>query len=473
MLEGLLDFFKDKSVIILGFGKEGISTYNFIRKYFPEKRIQVADKNEKLIEINPYLKDDKYTELNIGEDYFKDIDRYDIIMKTPGISFKDVDYSKFKDKIFNQLELIFRYISCYKIGITGTKGKTTTSSIIYKTLIDQGKKALLLGNIGEPYFNDLDKMEEDTILVLELSSHALEFVSHSPDIAILLDIFQEHLDHHNYIEEYIAAKYNIQKFQSNKDYFIYNCTNKYMVDFAEKNGIKPKKNDIAIIGNIDKLDKDDSKKVKEEIINGHYENFIYCKGSKIFYNDGVIYNKKIKTKLKGDHNYCNLLFVFAVAKILNLDIEKMVKSMEEFEPIQHRLEFVEEKNGITYYNDSIATIPEATIAAVKALKEVDTLIVGGTDRKVDLTEFCKFLRRNKKIRNIICMPKTGEYIYDSLKDVKKNLYMVSDVKEAAILGSKITEVGKICLMSPAAASYGYYKNFEDRGKQFKEAVKNL
>ena len=478
MIEGkLLDFLKDKSIIILGYGREGESTYKFIRKNFPDKKIEIVDENVKITELKPYLNDDKNIEFNLSSDYFRDIDKYDIVVKTPGISFKDYDISEFRDKIYSQLELLLEFIPCKTIGITGTKGKSTTSSLLYKVLKDQGLDTLLLGNIGEPYFNDLDKMSEDTILVLELSSHALEFVRKSPNISILLNIFQEHLDHHNKIDEYITAKFNIAKYQEKGDYFIYNATNEYMTEFINQKIIDEeniiKENDIAILGNISKEDKDKCKKIKEDIVNGKFKNYIHMIDHTIYLNNDILCDKKINTKLKGNHNINNMLFIFAVAKILNLDFKKVLKSFKEFEPLEHRLEFVDTINDITYYNDSISTIPEATIAAIKALKHVNTVIVGGTDRGISLDILYSFLKKNKKVENIICLPKTGEYIYEALKNSNKKLIMVKNVEEAVVEASKITKKGEICLLSPSSASYGFYKNFEERGKVFKESVKKL
>ena len=197
MIEKLLNYLEDKKILLLGFGKEGESTYKFLRKHFPEKKLGIADSNMNLLEEKSFLFEDVNVEVMLGKDYFRDIEYYDIVIKTPGISLKDIDISKFRNKITSQLELLLEYIPCFTIGITGTKGKSTTSTLMYQILKEQNKNVMLLGNIGEPIFNDIDDMTEDTILVLELSSHALEFVKKSPNIAILLDIYEEHLDHYS------------------------------------------------------------------------------------------------------------------------------------------------------------------------------------------------------------------------------------------------------------------------------------
>lgn len=456
MLEKLLNYLENKKILILGFGKEGESSYLFLRKHFPEKKLEIVDKNMNLLTDKPYLLEDINVEVVLGEDYFRDIDYFDIVLKTPGISLKDFDISKFENKITSQLELLLEFVPCYTIGVTGTKGKSTTSSLIYQMIKDQGKDVMLLGNIGEPIFNDIDDMKKDTILVLELSSHALEFVKKSPNIAILLDIYEEHLDHYSSMEKYIEAKFNVAKFQSKNDIFIYNASNRYMQEF----NFDYKKSDYAIIEEDSELSK---------TLNLKSDNYVLINEDRIYFNKTKLFDSKLNMQLKGKHNENNVLFVLTVAKILNLDMEKAKNTIENFKNLEHRMEFVAEINDVKYYNDSIATIPEATINAVDALKNVNTLLVGGKDRGVELDSLYEYLKKSN-IENIICLPKTGEYVYNSLKDTNKKCYLVKDMPEAVKLAKEVTKPNTICLLSPAASSYGYFKNFEERGKIYKECV---
>lgn len=458
MLEKLLNYLDNKKILILGFGKEGESSYLFLRKHFPEKKLEIVDKNMNLLTDKPYLLEDINVEVVLGEDYFRDIDYFDIVLKTPGISLKDFDISKFENKITSQLELLLEFVPCYTIGITGTKGKSTTSSLIYQMIKDQGKDVMLLGNIGEPIFNDIDDMKKDTILVLELSSHALEFVKKSPNIAILLDIYEEHLDHYSSMEKYIEAKFNVAKFQSKNDIFIYNASNRYMQEF----NFNYKKSDYAII-----IIEEDSELSKT--LNLKSDNYVLINEDRIYFNKTKLFDSKLNMQLKGKHNENNVLFVLTVAKILNLNMEKAKNTIENFKNLEHRMEFVAEINDVKYYNDSIATIPEATINAVDALKNVNTLLVGGKDRGVELDSLYEYLKKSN-IENIICLPKTGEYVYNSLKDTNKKCYLVKDMPEAVKLAKEVTKPNTICLLSPAASSYGYFKNFEERGKIYKECV---
>lgn len=449
MLEKLLNYLENKKILILGFGLEGSASYNFLRKNFPEKKLFIADKNINLLDNKIDLMEDEYLEVSLGENYLAGIEEYDLILKAPGISLKDVDISGFKDKITSELELFLEYVDIFSIGITGTKGKSTTSSLMYKVLKDQGKDAYLLGNIGEPIFNDLEEFKKDSIAVIELSSHALEYVKKSTNIGIILDIFEEHLDHYKSLEKYIEAKYNLAKFQTEKDYLIYNFDNEFMRNY----NFKYKANDYAI----------SVKEVPNTL------NRVCLKENSIYCNEKPVMDINEKINLKGIHNLNNIMFVLAVCNIMNLDFEKVIESIKEFKPLEHRMEFVANVDGVDYYNDSIATIPESTINAINAIKNINTLIVGGKDRGVNLQELITFLDKSD-IENIICLPKTGEYIKEGLKNSKKNVVFKEKLEEAVDLAKKVTKKGKVCLLSPAASSYGYFKNFEERGRLFKKYV---
>ena len=222
MINELIKYFENNKILILGFGLEGKSTYNLIRKYLPNKKIYISDKKENLKNECDLIKDDNNVEVNSGNTYLDNLKDYDIIMKSPGISLKDIDLSDIRIKIKSQLELLLEFFNIHSIGITGTKGKSTTSSLIYKVLKDQGKDVLLLGNIGTPVFDWIDEIKENMYLVLEMSSHQLEFMDLSPNISILLNTYEEHLDHYKSLDSYIEAKCNIFSHQKESDYYIYN-----------------------------------------------------------------------------------------------------------------------------------------------------------------------------------------------------------------------------------------------------------
>lgn len=454
MINALIDYLKNKKILILGFGIEGYSTYSFIRRHLKEQKIYISDMKPKILEMYEDVRNDENVVLVEESQYLQGLENYDIIMKTPGISFANINTSKFHHKIKSQLELFLEFVDVFTIGVTGTKGKSTTSSLIYEILKNQLEDVHLLGNIGVPLFDEIDKLNEKSVVVLELSSHQLEFVEVSPNIAILLNIFEEHLDHYKSYDHYINAKINICRFQKDNDYFIYNIDNQILREHIEKiDNLNQNVYEISYLGNAKQ--RENSKLV--------------IKNDKNVVLDDVLYTDLDGRKLLGDHNFNNIMFAITVAKIMNLDLKKAQETIYNFEPLPHRLEFVGEFDGVKYYNDSIATIPEAAINAVETLKNVDTLIVGGKDRGVDFSELVEYLN-NSEIKNLICLPDTGWMIAKDISN--KNMYVqnVSNMQEAVDISKKVTEKGKICLLSPAASSYGFFKNFKERGDLFKKCV---
>ncbi len=449
MIKELLRFLEDKTILILGFGIEGQSSYAFLRKHFPHKQLTIADKKISLLEEFPFLREDTNMAFCLGEDYLKGMENFDVILKTPGISLKDIDITAYKDKLTNQLALFLEYMKVFTIGVTGTKGKSTTSSLLYQMLKEQGKDVFLLGNIGEPIFNCLDNMKKDCLVVCEISSHALEYIKVSPDIAILLNIYEEHLDHYQSFEAYREAKFRIANFQKQNQYFIYNRDNFWMQEFH----FPYKQHDYAI----SLTEKPNTK------------NHVFLKDGIIYCNNNPIMDSNIKMHLKGIHNLNNIMFAIAVADILQLDTGKMMESIQNFKTLEHRMEFVGNVEGVDYYNDSIATIPEATIYAIKAIKNIHTIIVGGKDRGINQVPLIQFLLKSD-IENIICLPKTGDAIFDGLKNSHKNIFKVNTMEEAVKKAKAVTPKNTACILSPAASSYGYFKNFEERGKVFKSCV---
>lgn len=358
-----------------------------------------------------------------------------------------MDIAEYADKITSQLELLLEFFDIFTIGVTGTKGKSTTSSLIYQMLQDQGKKSVLLGNIGIPVFESIEELEKDTIVVLEMSSHQLEYMKTSPNIAILLNIFPDHLDHYDSYEAYARAKCNIYKHQREEDYFLYNSDNEMIQKVLEQ--ATGKAYPVSFEG------KEASK--------------IHLKNHKVFFQNKAIYDTQESRKLVGDYILNNMMFVLGVSEILGLDVRKTANTINQFEPLRHRLQLVGNYDGVDYYDNSIATIPEATIEAIKALENVDTLIIGGMDRGIDYTELIEFINKSG-ITNIICMPKTG---HDIAEKLEKKTYLVESMEEVVKTAKRVTQKGKSCLLSPAAASYGFFKNFEEKGDIYQKLVKDI
>lgn len=439
MYNKILEHLKNKKIAIVGFGREGKSTYKFIRKYLNNQELEILDGNEKLLELNEELKNDKNLKIITGKNYLDNLEKYDLIIKSPGVKFKDLDISKFEDKITSQLGLTLDFYKQNVIGITGTKGKSTTTSLIFKVLKDQGYDAYLLGNIGIPIFDYIEKFNENSKLVIEMAALQLEYVKTSPHIGIILNLFEEHLDFFKSKEHYFLAKLNMFKYQDNSDYGLYTSSNETLDKYVQ-NG-----NYITNLIDIN----------KEFKIENNY----------IIYDNKKIYDSNSERLLLGKHNLTNIMFVLRLSELLKLDLQKTINTINQFKPLEHRMEYVATINGVKYYNDAIATIPEATINCVEALKDVDTIIFGGMDRGIDYNDLIDFFNKSK-IKNFICMPDTGYKIGKEIKS--KNVYMVETLEDAVKKAKEVTK--NICVMSPAASSYNAFKNFEEKGRIYKELI---
>lgn len=439
MYKEIIEFLKDKYVAIVGFGKEGKSTYNFLRKYLPNQRLVIIDGNKDLLDNNAYLNNDKNIELVLGDNYLDNLDKYDVIIKSPGVRFKDIDISKFEDKITSQLGLVLDYYKDNIIGITGTKGKSTTTSLITKILKDQGIDAYLLGNIGIPIFDNIDKMNEKSMMVIEMAALQLEYVKHSPHIGIILNLFEEHIDFFGTKEKYFLSKMNMFKFQDIHDYGLYISSNNDLNCYVKNGNYKTNLVDI-------------DKEITLE------DGYMIFRGKKI-------YNTNDERLLLGSHNLSNIRFALYVSELLELDLKETIKTINSFLPLEHRMEFVGVFNGIKFYNDAIATIPDATINAIETLKP-DTLIFGGMDRGIDYTILINYFN-NCSVSNFICMPETGYKIGDQIKN--KKVFYTENLKDAVSIAKEVTK--GVCVMSPAAPSYNAFKNFEEKGKLYKQYIK--
>ena len=439
MQEKIIEFLKNKNIAIVGYGREGKSTYNFLRKHLKNQIFTIIDNNKDLLNNNEELQNDPNLKFVLGEKALENLEIYDCIIKAPGVKFKDLDISKFKDKITSQLGLTLDYFRENIIGVTGTKGKSTTTTLISEVLKDQGKKTYLVGNIGIPIFNYIDEYDENSILVTEIGAPQLEFVKNSPHISLILNLFEEHLDFFGTKEKYFETKMKVFDYQDSNDYGLYFGENKTLKEYIEKGNYASKLIDI-------------SKEIK-------------LNNTDVYYKGKRVYNTKDERYILGKHNLHNIFFVIALSELLHLDLEKTVKTINNFKGLEHRMEYVGLYNGVKYYNDSIATIPDACINAIETLNPT-TLIFGGMDRGIDYSNLIKYFNESN-IENFICMPETGLKIGKEIKN--KNVYFVDTLEEAI----KITKgIGKgICLMSPAAPSYNAFKNFEEKGRKYKEIIK--
>jgi UDP-N-acetylmuramoylalanine--D-glutamate ligase len=390
MLQKLCDFFKGKNILLLGFGLEGQSTARLLERLGCDFTVREQHNHTDPIP-----------------------DDFDIIMKSPGIPlFQHMDE---KDpRITGQADLFLRYCENTVIGITGTKGKSTTSSLIHHILRENGVKSRLVGNIGVPAFDIIEDLTPDEIVVFELSCHQLEYTMASPKIAVFLNLFEDHLDHYIDFAHYRAAKENIYKFQKTGDI----------------------------------------------LIRGHAEPALVCSpAARVVFPDALRL-EPVVPKLRGVHNHHNIAVAVKAAGLAGVAETAAIRAACDFPGLEHRLELFAEIGGVKYVNDSISTIPEAAIAAVEAFPETDTLIIGGMDRGIDYSVLAEFLKTWQG--NVIALPDSGHKF--------ENVHKVENMEQAVELAKKVTK--QCCVLSPAAASYGWYKNFEERGRHFKELVQN-
>ncbi len=432
MSNPLIDYIKDKRILILGFGREGRSSYNYIRKYLPDVILTVADRRDVSV-------DDPNIRLVTGDDYLSCIGDSDIVFKSPGISFCGVFVPKGVE-ITCQTDLFMRFAPCLKVGVTGTKGKTTTSTLIYEILRAAGAATCLIGNIGVPVLDKLDSAEGSTA-VIEMSSHQLEFTRVSPHVAVFTNLFEEHLDHYDGFKGYAAAKLNIMRNQSPDDFYIYNSDQ----DLSEYYSLG------EVVSN----------KVPVSASDGEGSEFLNMLTT-------------LNPRLTGVHNHQDIFFAAAAACCLGIGDDAITSGIKGFGGIEHRMEPVGTFKGIKFINDCIATIPRAVMCAVEAVGDVDTLILGGMDRGLDYGDFCHALEEST-IRNIIGLPETGHMICARLAESGsgKRLYRAAGMEDAVEKAFRVTEKGKSCLLSPAAASYNIYRDFEEKGGHFKKLVRAL
>ena len=421
---------KTKKLLILGFGKEGQDTFLFLRKLFPKKVLGVGDRNEN---VKYQMSNVKKVNWHLGKDYLKALKNYDVIVKSPGIPFKILSESD-SDRITSQTEIFFDNCPGEIVGITGTKGKSTTASMIYKILKEGDVKAHLVGNIGKPVLNLLFSATPKDVYVYELSSHQLynlkpacRQAGNHPHIAVFLNIYPEHLDYYRNFKEYTAAKANITRYQTKDDYLVFNSGDELVREIAKKS--KAKK--IPIRGKYYELDKAAARRVGE---------------------------------------------------IFNISKEKIEKAVKGFKPLPHRLELVGTFKGITFYNDALSTIPETAILAMTALgKRVQTIFLGGFDRKIDFKKLAKYILKHKNIKNLILFPTTGEKIWQMIVRSRGEQFsaelprhfFVEYMRDAVKLAYENTQKGKICLLSCASTSFSIFRDYKEKGNLFKKYVKKF
>ncbi|NTW75361.1 MAG: UDP-N-acetylmuramoyl-L-alanine--D-glutamate ligase [Candidatus Moranbacteria bacterium] len=394
-----------RNVLVLGYGKEGKMTERYLTKYFPEIEIARSDKST-------------------DPEYLKKQDRFDLVIKTPGIPKASVTVP-----YTTATNIFFSKVRNTVIGVTGTKGKSTTASLIAAILKEAGLKVRLLGNIGTPMLGVLlDPINPEEIFVLELSSYQLDDVGYSPDVAVILNLFPEHMDYHGGVESYYDAKRNIMRFQGTGDTLVYDATDRRMRTWA--------KDSVA---------------------------------RKVSYTDVRVPQGMI-TALQGEHNMRNIAAAVAAVGTFHISDDIVRTAIAKFVPLRHRLENLGEFRGITFYDDAISTTPESTMMALQTIPNVDTILLGGEDRGYDFSVLEKRIRKGG-VRNVVLFPESGKRMFRSRDGL--NVLETSSMEQAVSFAYAHTLKGHVCLLSTASPSYTLWKNFEEKGDSFRRSVETF
>lgn len=435
---------KDTSqlVCVLGYGKEGRATVSFLEQHYPHLKIEIADQT---------AVESKYP-VRSGSRYLEGLNRYDLIVKTPGIALSDTLRHELGSKLTSGTQIFLEELEDqkklgpdglkypYLIAVSGSKGKSTTASLIAHVLKSSGFNVCLAGNIGQPMLLDADRLkEEKLIVVLELSSYQLMDSCPKPDLAVLTSIFPEHLDYHGSFANYLKAKTRLTKFQNKDSFFIFNPEIEEVRQIAEKSPAK------LILFKPD----DSPLKVSE-------------------------------TKLIGEHNHSNMAAAWLAVKQLKVNLAEFKQSAAQFEPLPHRLQNLGWFGDLLWIDDAISTAPESTLAALEAIpKQIGCLFLGGKDRGYDFSSLAKAVF-TRNIPSLVLFPDSGIRIKTALENEARKLkkltpkiVLTEKMAEAVLFASKNAPKGTVCLLSTASPSYGIFKGFEDKGDQYGNEVRKL
>lgn len=437
-------------IVVLGGGESGCGAAYLAKKKGLD--IFLSDKGTIKEEYKNFLMENEipFEEENHDEERILNADW---IVKSPGIPKKAEMIAKIQQKgirISSEIEFASEFTDAKIIAITGSNGKTTTTSLVYHILKNDNLNVGLGGNIGKSFAKQVADDKRD-YYVLEVSSFQLDDIQNfRPYISLLLNLSQDHLDQYNYdYEEYAMAKFRITENQENDNFFIYNKDDEMSKNILEKLEVKAQMIPFS---------------TKEKLKEGGYLN-----------NDKMIVKLKDEFSMKledlslmGMHNVANSLAASIAGKLLNISNESIRNSLMTFQAVEHRLEFVAELNGVKYINDSKATNVNATYFALESMKTPTVWIVGGKDKGNDYSEIDDLVK--KKVKAIVCLGVDNQKIIDFFKDKKQFIYDTSSMEEAVAVCKSIAKKGDTVLLSPCCASFDLFKSYEDRGDQFKEQV---
>lgn len=459
-LEEFNEYIRFRKVAVIGLGVSNLP----LLEYLHDKKAQVTvfdERTENEIPADTINKINTYEfETSFGKNCLEKLNGFNVIFRSPSCLPTRPELKQEADRgaiVTTEVEMLMEMCPCKIIGVTGSDGKTTTTSLINAILQHAGYKTFLGGNIGTPLFTKLPEMEPNDIVVLELSSFQLMNMHVSPDIAVITNITPNHLNIHKDYQEYIDAKKEIFKNQNENGILILNYDNDITRECS-----KEAKGKVIFFSSKQKLDngfivdedivKECNDKVRKHILN----------------TDEVI--------LRGNHNFQNIATALAATKTL-VDTDVAVEAIKKFKPVEHRIEFVREIDGVKWYNDSASSSPTRTISGLNAFKENIILIAGGYDKNLEYEPLAKPVV--DKVSTLILIGQTAEKIYDVVKNEsekenkKININMCDTLEQTIEIAKKSAKKGDVVLFSPASASFDMFKNFADRGNQFKDLVNKI
>ncbi|HNB40320.1 MAG TPA: UDP-N-acetylmuramoyl-L-alanine--D-glutamate ligase [Anaerolineales bacterium] len=450
-----------KHVLILGAARQGLALARWLARHGANVTLNDSRREEDLITAKKSLADVNVT-WAVGGHPLELLDTTDVLCISGGVplTLPIVEEAIKRDiPLSNDSQIFMEVVSCKTVGITGSAGKTTTTTLVGNMAkLAKGDRAFVGGNIGDPLINYVDDMQADDLAILELSSFQLEQMTISPNIAAILNITPNHLDRHGTMEAYTNAKAHILDFQSAKDNAILGRDDKGA--WGLKNRVK---------GNLLSFSLQDL----DEGLNG-----TYLHDGLLSLRDGFAYVPLLmreKVQLRGDHNIANVLAAFAIGHAAGFKLDDMLEAVEEFHGVPHRLELVRELNGARWYNDSIATAPERAAAAVHAFSEPIVLMLGGRDKNLPWGDLAKLI--HERVDHVVLFGEAGEMIQNAITAYSGvgtvDVHRAMTLKEAVTLAADVTSAGDVVLLSPGGTSFDEFKDFAERGEAFRKWVSEL
>ena len=449
--------FLNKNVLVYGTGISGISATSLLESV--QAKVTLYDENTKVTkeDIMAKLPQSSNARIVLGALSEEMINSLDMVVLSPGVPTDIPIVEEFKSKgipVWGEIELAYRLSKGCVVAITGTNGKTTTTTLVGKLMKNYFDSVFVVGNIGNPYTEEAKNMVEETVTVAEISSFQLETIEEfHPQVSAILNITPDHLNRHHTMECYIETKEKIALNQTKDDICVLNYDDEVTRKFGESCNAS-----VLYFSRLHKLEKG-----------------VYLDGETFVYSDGTVQTEICKTtelKVLGGHNHENVMAAIAMAVSMNVPMEIIKKTVMEFVAVEHRIEFVTEKNGVDYYNDSKGTNPDAAIKGIQAMNRKTVLIGGGYDKGSDYDEWIESF--DGKVTYLVLLGATKEKIAEcARKHGFENIIFVENMEEAVAVSAKKAQPGEAVLLSPACASWGMFDNYEQRGHIFKELVRKL